>query len=160
VDFSLGPRLLSLKDSTAGTRHFNGLISRRILRSDTGLAGSFANERESSLTWLHSLDHDVGEVVGRHGVTVVFTVGLGTCAAQAPPVEIPTARFTAARCLALARKHVEDYFEKFSDLTCKETVTQIVLNNSGHALYRENSAYDYQFESTSANGSWKFNETA
>jgi hypothetical protein len=56
-------------------------------------------------------------------------------------------------------KHVQEYFEKFSDLTCKETVTQIVLNNSGHAIYRENSAYDYQFEATSASGSLKFNET-
>ena len=92
-------------------------------------------------------------------LAVVFTAGLGTCAAQAPPGEIPAAASPQLDALALARKHVEDYFEKFSDLTCKESVTQIVLNNSGHALYRENSAYDYQFEVTSANGSVKFNET-
>ncbi len=27
--------------------------------------------------------------------------------------------------LARARKHVEEYFDKFSDLTCKESVTQL-----------------------------------
>ena len=60
---------------------------------------------------------------------------------------------------SLARKYVQEYFDKFSDLTCKESVTQIVLNNSGHTIYRENSAYDYQFQATSASGSLKFNET-
>ena len=83
----------------------------------------------------------------------------GPCAAQAPPGEIAPGDSPAIDALARARKHVEEYFEKFSDLTCKESVTQIVLNNSGHTIYRENSAYDYQFEATSASGSLKFNET-
>ena len=61
--------------------------------------------------------------------------------------------------LARARKYVQEYFDKFSDLTCKESVTQIVLNSSGHSIYRENSAYDYQFQATSASGTLKFNET-
>ena len=80
------------------------------------------------------------------------------CAAQAPAGEIPAAA-PQLDALALARKFVEDYFEKFSDLTCKESVTQYVLNGSGHTIYRENSAYDYQFVATSASGNWKFNET-
>jgi hypothetical protein len=91
-------------------------------------------------------------------VAAIVVTG-GTCAAQAPPGEIAAAPSPSLDALVLARKHVQEYFEKFSDLTCKETVTQIVLNNSGHALYRENSAYDYQFEATSASGSLKFNET-
>jgi hypothetical protein len=61
--------------------------------------------------------------------------------------------------LAQARKFVQDYFEKFSDLVCKESVTQYVLNGSGHTIYRENSAYDYQFVATSASSNLKFNET-
>jgi hypothetical protein len=92
-------------------------------------------------------------------LTVVLALGAGTCAAQAPPGEIATAPSPQLDALVLARKHVQDYFDKFSDLTCKESVTQIVLNNSGHALYRENSAFDYQFEATSASGNLKFNET-
>jgi hypothetical protein len=92
-------------------------------------------------------------------LTAAFALGAGTCAAQAPPGEISTAASPQLDVLVLARKHVQDYFDKFSDLTCKESVTQIVLNGSGHALYRENSAYDYQFEATSASGSLKFNET-
>lgn len=94
-------------------------------------------------------------------LVAAFAIGGGTCAAQAPAGEIATADSPPPQldALALARKHVEDYFAKFSDLTCKETVTQVVLNNSGHALYRENSAFDYEFIATSANGSFKFNET-
>lgn len=88
-----------------------------------------------------------------------FAVMCATCAAQALPGEIPAADPPQLDALVLARKFVQEYFEKFSDLTCKESVTQIVLNNSGHAIYRENSAYDYQFEATSASGTLKFNET-
>ena len=83
------------------------------------------------------------------------------CVAQAPPGEIVAAPSPAPEMDALvrARKHVQEYFDKFSDLTCKESVSQIVLNNSGHTLYRENSSFDYQFETTSASGAFKFNET-
>jgi len=92
-------------------------------------------------------------------LVAAVAVAAGTCAAQADPGEIPAAAPQQLDALLLARKFVQEYFEKFSDLTCKESVTQIVLNNSGHALYRENSAYDYQFEATSASGTLKFNET-
>lgn len=92
-------------------------------------------------------------------LVAAFAVAAGTCAAQADPGEIPAAAPRQLDALLLARKFVQEYFEKFSDLTCKESVTQIVLNNSGHAIYRENSAYDYQFEATSASGTLKFNET-
>ena len=83
----------------------------------------------------------------------------GPCAAQAPPGEITTVNSPALDDLARARKHVQEYFDKFSDVTCKESVTQFVLNSSGHAIYRENSAYNYQFQATSASGTLKFNET-
>ncbi|MGA7792864.1 MAG: hypothetical protein WCA19_07490 [Candidatus Acidiferrales bacterium] len=89
-----------------------------------------------------------------------FAVTGATCVAQAPPGEIAAVDASASLdALARARKHVQEYFDKFSDLTCKESVTQIVLNGSGHAIYRENSAYDYQFQATSESGSLKFNET-
>jgi hypothetical protein len=83
-----------------------------------------------------------------------------TCAAQAPPGEIVAVDASPSLdALARARKHVQEYFDKFSDLTCKESVTQVVLNGSGHAIYRENSAYNYQFQATSESGTLKFNET-
>ena len=83
-----------------------------------------------------------------------------TCSAQAPPGEIATVDTSPSLdALARARKYVQEYFDKFSDLTCKESVTQYVLNGSGRAIYRENSAYDYQFQATSESGSLKFNET-
>ncbi len=85
----------------------------------------------------------------------------GTCAAQADPGEIPPPATAAPELnsLARARKYVQEYFDKFSDLACREAVTQIVLNDSGHAIYRENSSYDYQLISTSDAGDFKFTET-
>jgi hypothetical protein len=81
------------------------------------------------------------------------------CFAQATPDEIAAPTGMSLDALTLARKYVQEYFDKFSNLACKETVTQIVLNGSGHTLYRENSTFNYQFEATSASGSMKFNET-
>jgi hypothetical protein len=88
-----------------------------------------------------------------------FAVLGSACAAQAPPGEIAANVSPALDALVLARKNVQEYFDKFSDLTCKEYVTQYVLNGSGRAIYRENSAYDYQFQATSVSGTLKFNET-
>jgi hypothetical protein len=92
-------------------------------------------------------------------LVAAFVLTGGPCAAQAPPGEIAPDASPSLDALARARKNVQEYFDKFSDLTCKESVTQYVLNGSGHAIYRENSAYDYQFQATSESGSLKFNET-
>jgi hypothetical protein len=81
-----------------------------------------------------------------------------TCRAQTAPGEIVAADSLLPDTLARARKYVLEYFDKFSDVTCKESVTQFVLNQSGHTIYRENSAYDYQFQTTSTSGTLKFNE--
>jgi hypothetical protein len=81
-----------------------------------------------------------------------------TCRAQAAPGEIVAADSPSLDTLARARKYVLEYFDKFSDVTCKEWVTQFVINQSGHTIYRENSAYDYQFQTTSASGTLKFSE--
>jgi hypothetical protein len=80
------------------------------------------------------------------------------CAAQAPRGEIAPAP-PPLDALVAARKYVQEYFEKFSDLSCRESLTQFILNQSGHTLYRENSAFDYQFQASSANGPFKFSET-
>lgn len=94
-------------------------------------------------------------------LAAVFLSLGGTCAAQADPGEIPPPVAAAPELdsLVRARKYVQDYFDKFSDLACKESVTQIVLNDSGHAIYRENSSYDYQLISSSDPGNFKFTET-
>ena len=89
----------------------------------------------------------------------IFVAMAGTCNAQAAPGEMVAADSPSLDTLALTRKYVQEYFDKFSDVTCKESVSQFVVNQSGRTIYRENSAYDYQFEATSASGSLKFNET-
>jgi hypothetical protein len=78
-------------------------------------------------------------------------------AATAPGNELAPA--PPPEALVRARKQVQEYFDKFSDLTCKESVAQLVLNGSGHTIYRENSAYDYQFQTTTQNEIPKFIET-
>jgi len=82
-----------------------------------------------------------------------------TSAEQAPPGEMKAIVATAPDPLSRARNAVQEYFDKFADLSCRESVTQFVLNGSGHAIYRENSAYDYQIQASSASGTWKFAET-
>ena len=102
-------------------------------------------------------------IAGLRGLAAIALVaslvaGPSVCHAQAAPGEIVAVDSSSLDTLARARKYVQDYFEKFSDVTCKESVTQFVLNQSGHTIYRENSAYDYQFQTTSASGTLKFNE--
>jgi hypothetical protein len=101
-------------------------------------------------------------------LVAAFAVAGSPCFAQTPPAPADgitpspvneTPAPPAPDPLARARKQVSEYFEQFSNLTCKEAVTQLVLNGSGRTLYRENSAYDYQFETAEQNGAWKFTET-
>jgi hypothetical protein len=90
-------------------------------------------------------------------LVAAFAVLGRPCAAQNPADGVAVS--PSLDVLARTRKQVQEYFEQFSDLTCKESVTQLVLNGSGRAIYRENSAYDYQFQTSRQNGTWKFNET-
>jgi hypothetical protein len=87
----------------------------------------------------------------------VLSAGSGWAQSQSPAAEV--AASPALDALSRTRKQVQEYFEQFSSLTCKESVTQLVLNGSGRTIYRENSAYDYQFETSDQNGNWKFVET-
>jgi hypothetical protein len=90
-------------------------------------------------------------------LSAAFALMGGICAAQIPADEAAVS--PSLDVLARTRKHVQEYFERFSDLTCKESVTQLVLNESGRTIYRETSGYNYQFQTSDQNGTWKFNET-
>ncbi len=90
-------------------------------------------------------------------LVAAFAAMGGVCVAQAPVENV--AAVPSLDALARARKHVQEYFDQFSDLICKESVTQLVLNGSGRTIYRENSAYDYQFQTSDRSGKWKFSET-
>ena len=94
-------------------------------------------------------------------LAALFAVVGSPCAGQTPTnaAAVEPVSASSIDSLAKARKHVQDYFDKFSDLTCKESVTQLVLNGSGHTIYRENSSYDYQFETSGEGDTLKFNET-
>ncbi len=79
--------------------------------------------------------------------------------AQEPAAPVADIAASANDALSRARKQIQEYFKTFSDLTCKEAVTQLVLNGSGRTIYRENSAYNYQFQTINQNGTFKFNES-
>ena len=114
-----------------------------------------------NLTQKHVIQHGAWRGWLRAAAVVAAILSVSaTCGAQADPGEIPPPAELAPEIasLALARKYVQDYFDRFSDLTCKESVTQIVLNDSGHQIYRENSAFDYQFISSTESGNFKFTE--
>ena len=100
-----------------------------------------------------------GRRLGALALAGAFTIAGVRCSAQARPGGTAANATPSLDALVLARRNVQEYFDKFSDLTCKESVTQFVLNADGHAIYRENSAYDYQFQASSVSGTLKFNET-
>jgi hypothetical protein len=97
--------------------------------------------------------------IGWRAVVLVVALAImgGTCAAQVPADRVSAS--PSLDILARARKHVQEYFENFSDLTCIDSVTQLVLNASGRTIYRENSSYDYQFQTSEQDGALKFHET-
>jgi hypothetical protein len=105
----------------------------------------------------------ISQLKRRHGYPCVLALLLVLtflglpCIAQTPADDASSSDSMAS--LALARKRIQEYFDKFSDVICKESVTQLVLNGSGRTIYRENSAYDYQFQASGQSGTLKFNET-
>ncbi len=114
------------------------------------LAGSSAAQDQAAVPAAPPAPNDATAVAPITDATAAPRLNEG---APAPtPAPLPEA-------LVRARKHVQEYFDKFSDLTCKESVAQLVLNGSGHTIYRENSAFDYQFQTTTEGDIPKFNET-
>jgi hypothetical protein len=58
-----------------------------------------------------------------------------------------------------ARKLIDSYFEQTSNVVCMETVSQALVGKNNKAMYREESAFEYQMQSSSRNGSIRLTET-
>jgi len=112
-----------------------------------------------NFSWLRKCARPAGQATWRcvAAMLIALIASGGDCAAQS--AADATAISASPDALGLVRKNVQEYFQRFSDLTCKETVTQLVLNESGRTIYRDNSAYDYQFQTTEHDGAWRFTET-
>ena len=92
-------------------------------------------------------------------LAAALSVWGGRCAAQAPAVETaPTAPAAAVSVdvLSRAREQVQKFFDRFSNVACTESLTQLLLGKNGKPFYRENSVYDYQFQMNAENGAMNF----
>lgn len=66
---------------------------------------------------------------------------------------------SAINILSRARDSVGKFFENSANVLCAESVNQVVLGQNGKPTYREESRYDYQFETSSASGNFKVKES-
>lgn len=58
-----------------------------------------------------------------------------------------------------ARKLIDAFFEQTSNVVCTESVAQTVVGKNNKAMYREESAFEYQLQSSSRTGSLRLAET-
>jgi hypothetical protein len=93
---------------------------------------------------------------------IAAPAGLSAAATAAPAGAQTTAAAPAVvsgTVLARARGQVQRFFDRFSNVACTESLTQLLLGKNGKPFYRENSVYDYQFQVNTGNGGLSFSET-
>jgi hypothetical protein len=92
-------------------------------------------------------------------LAAALSVWGGRCAAQTPTDAAPApAAPVPVDALSRAREQVQKFFDRFSNVACTESLTQLLLGKNGKPFYRENSVYDYQFQVTTENGALSFSE--
>lgn len=79
---------------------------------------------------------------------VVFDSAWGKPDADAEPLE----------ALVLARNTVETMFKRSENVVCLESVTQTIVGKSDHPVYREETKYEYQMQTSFVNGTLKLQE--
>ena len=75
-------------------------------------------------------------------------------AAAADPAFLARANGTLLR----ARKLIDVFFEQTSNVVCNEDVAQTLVGKNGKAMYREESAFEYQMQSSTRSGSLRLVE--
>jgi len=58
-----------------------------------------------------------------------------------------------------ARKLIDAFFEQTSNVVCTENVSQMVVGKNNKPMYREESAFEYQLQSSSRTGSLRLTES-
>ena len=58
-----------------------------------------------------------------------------------------------------SRTLIDSYFDQTSNVVCMEDVAQAVVGKNNKPMYREESAFEYQMQSSSRNGSLRLTET-
>lgn len=79
--------------------------------------------------------------------------------ASSPSADAPVASPPPAmEALERARKMVEEFFQKSSNVVCTENVTQALVGKNGKPEYRENSVFDFHLEAGTNSGALKLVE--
>ncbi len=106
---------------------------------------------------------------------LAFVVAILACGAslraQAPPGAQPVTATLASgtpdqafsaranSIIAHARKRVDDFFEQTSNVVSTESISQMVLGKNNKPVYKEESVFEYQLQSSSRTGSLRLTET-
>jgi hypothetical protein len=61
--------------------------------------------------------------------------------------------------IAHSRKLVDNFFEQISNVVCTESISQMVLGKNNKPVYKEESVFEYQLQSSSRTGSLRLTET-
>jgi hypothetical protein len=105
---------------------------------------------------------------------IVFLLAISACAAllRAQTIRValdnapssasgadPAFLARANEAFLLSRKLVDKFFEQTSNVVCTENVAQTLVGKNNKAMYREESIFDYQLQSSSRSGSLRLVES-
>lgn len=71
----------------------------------------------------------------------------------------PASVARASATIIHSRKLIDSFFEQTSNVVCTENVAQTVVGKNNKPMYREESAFEYQMQSSNRNGSMRLTET-
>ena len=91
----------------------------------------------------------------RAQVTPIARNDLNAAASGADPAFVARANATIIH----SRKLIDNFFEQTSNVVCTENVSQTVVGKNNKPMYREESAFEYQMQSSNRNGSMRLTES-
>jgi len=71
----------------------------------------------------------------------------------------PAFAVRATATIIHARRLIDNFFEQTSNVVCMENVSQTLVGKNNKPMYREESTFEYQLQSSSRNGSMRLTET-
>jgi len=71
----------------------------------------------------------------------------------------PTLTTRADALIVRARKMIDSFFEQTANVVCTEDVAQMVIGENNKPIYREESIFEYQLQSSGRTGALRFRET-
>jgi hypothetical protein len=91
----------------------------------------------------------------RAQTTSALAIDTAAAAASADPAFLARANGTLLR----SRKLIDKFFEQTANVVCNEDVAQTLVGKNGKPMYREESVFDYQLQSSSRGGSLRVVES-